>query len=97
MTPALASKALQSTGVFHILGIALGTCQCLGTPPTLGSSGYPTCSRRAVSGNVLDQASLTIVGAGTNRSSPVHLPSLMTPVPGTVWSGCRVSSLLCSV
>ena len=28
MTPALASKALHSAGVFHILGIALGTCWC---------------------------------------------------------------------
>ena len=64
MTPALASKALQSAEVFHILGIALGTCWGLGTPPTLGSSSHPTCSRRPASGGVLAQASLTIVGVG---------------------------------
>ena len=72
MGPALLSKALQSAGVFHVLGIALGTClvlgyssyfgkqwlpylqESLGTPPTLGSSGYPTCRRRAVSGGSSD-------------------------------------------
>ena len=74
MTPALASKALQSTGVLCILGIALGTHWCLGTPTTLWSSGYLACSRRAASKSVLAQASLTIVGAGANRSVPVHLP-----------------------
>ena len=44
----------------------------LGTPPTLGSSGYPTCSRRAAIRGVLAQASPTIVGAGAGRSIPVH-------------------------
>ena len=82
MTPALASKALQSAGVFCILGIALGTCWHLGTPPTLGSSGYPTFSRRVASRSVLAQASPTIVGAGANRSIPVHPPS-----PLTLWLG----------
>ena len=93
MTLALAPKALQSAGVFCILGTALGTCWCLGTPPTLGSSGYPTCNRRAASGSVLAQASLTIVGAGASRSIPVQLPSPTTPVPGTIWSISRVSAL----
>ena len=89
VTPALAPEALQSAGVFHILSIALCTCQCLGTPPPLGSSSYPTCSRRVVSRSVLAQASATIIGPGANRSIPVCPPSPMTPVPGTVWSGHR--------
>ena len=64
MIPALAPETLQSAGVLYIFGIALCTCWCLGTSPTLWSSGYPTCSRRAASGGVLAQASPTIVGAG---------------------------------
>ena len=65
--------------------------------PTLGSSGYPTCSRGAASGGVLAQASLTNVGAGADRSIPLHLSSPMMPVPGTIWSASRAECpvLLC--
>ena len=45
-----------------------------------------------MSGGALTQTSLTIVEAGVGRSIPVHLPSPMTPVPGTVWSSSRASA-----
>ena len=88
------SRVLKS---FAFWALPWAPVECLGTPPTLGSSGYPTCNRRAASSGVLAQASTTFMGAGANRSIPVCLPSLMIPVPGTIWSTSRASALFSSV
>ena len=46
-------RALES---FAFLGIALGTCECLGTPPTLGSSSYLLAAEELWVESVLVQA-----------------------------------------
>ena len=53
----------------------------LGYSSYFGKQWLPTCSRRAVIRGVLAQASPTIVGAGIDRSIPIHLPSPTTPEP----------------